>query len=286
MESEYKKVGQHFKGCEEMTDTSSDLKRKIIAASVAGIMLTCQTGCNTYVSTSDVDEVEHAIVTSEPSTEQTNTAVKESSSISKPQSDAETIEEVNRLMIAEEISTPFKSHADRIVDSAQVQLSEADFKQTIASVGTYDKTTGASDQAEYINELLNHTTMQYGEQMTTKVMRACGYSCLDDSSIATTKRYYEEAKDMDEFLDKLNKNGIGGGKLHFEGKHIIATYDQCYCALASQKDKLPGCYCQCSCGWFEKLFVEVIKKPVKVNIKESIISGEQHCTFDILIEDL
>lgn len=261
---------------------------KIIATSMAGLMLTCQTGCHAYQSVEPVTSIE-------PAMEQTNSDVEEEakantesmrSSISKPQPEAETPEEINKLKIAEEITNPFITHAERMVDSAKVQLSEQEYEQTIEAVGEYTKRTGAGDQAEYINDFMDHTTTQYGEEAATKVLRACGYNCINEGIINTAKQCYEEAKDMNEFLDKLNQKGIGGGHLHFEGKHIIATYDQCYCTIGGQKDKLPGCYCQCSCGWFEKLFVEVVKKPVNVDIKESFILGQQQCTFDIMIDDL
>lgn len=282
-----KKVNQQINSCHEFADTSTNFTRKIIDTSVAGIMLTCQAGCQSCTPTS-------ISTTSDSGFNQKNSDVEEVeintdnqiSSVSKPQLKAEAIEEVNMLKIAQEINKPFKNHAGRIMDSAEVQLSKQDYEQTLDCVGTYTSNSGASDQAEYINKFLDHTSTHYGEQATTQILRACGYNCIDEYTISAAKECYSEAKDMNEFLEKLNAKGIGGGHLRFEGKHIIATYDQCYCSLGNQKDKLPGCYCQCSCGWFEKLFVEVMGKPVNVSIKESVILGQQHCTFDILIEEL
>ena len=117
-------------------------------------------------------------------------------------------------------------------------------------------------------------------------MRACGYKCIDSSIIETAKNIYEESKDLQAFVEKLNAEKIGGGQLTLEGNKIKAIYDQCYCDVQGIKKDRTRCYCQCSCGWFEKLFATVLEQPVSVNLTESIKNSGQKCTFDIILDDI
>ena len=40
-------------------------------------------------------------------------------------------------------------------------------------------------------------------------------------------------------------------------------------------------YCECSAGWYKKLFSEVFEKDVSVKILNTIINGANECTFEI-----
>ena len=40
-------------------------------------------------------------------------------------------------------------------------------------------------------------------------------------------------------------------------------------------------YCECSAGWYMKLFSEVFEKKVNVKIVDTIVNGASECTFEI-----
>lgn len=40
-------------------------------------------------------------------------------------------------------------------------------------------------------------------------------------------------------------------------------------------------YCECSAGWYMKLFSEVFEKNVSVKIIDTIVNGADECTFEI-----
>lgn len=44
---------------------------------------------------------------------------------------------------------------------------------------------------------------------------------------------------------------------------------------------MPACYCECSAGWFEKLFSRVLGKEVCVNLKHTILDGRDECMFEV-----
>ena len=87
---------------------------------------------------------------------------------------------------------------------------------------------------------------------------------------------------MSEFLRLLNDQYIGGGQLRIdENGKIIGTYLKCYCGIAKVIKVMPSCYCECSAGWFEKLFSEVFERRVEVKLIHTILDGYSECVFEI-----
>jgi predicted hydrocarbon binding protein len=80
----------------------------------------------------------------------------------------------------------------------------------------------------------------------------------------------------------LNQNNIGGGLLRIVDNRIIGEYAHCYCGAAKNTKDMSPVYCECSAGWFEKLFSSVFEKPVEVVVKRTILQGDASCLFEII----
>lgn len=59
------------------------------------------------------------------------------------------------------------------------------------------------------------------------------------------------------------------------------VYAKCYCNIPKKVDTMNKQYCECSAGWYERLFSEVFEKDVEVQIIDTIINGANECTFEI-----
>jgi len=88
---------------------------------------------------------------------------------------------------------------------------------------------------------------------------------------------------MTDFLSKMNQTRIGGGKLRIEDDKIIGIYEKCYCDLPKHTENLCSDFCDCSGGWYKKLFSEVLGKNVIVKKQKTILDGANECTFEIYI---
>lgn len=143
-------------------------------------------------------------------------------------------------------------------------------------------TATAAKQGKIIKSCLE--TLEKTGVDTKPIMRDC--NCLSEAVIKKAKAAYGQAQgDMNLFLELLNEKGIGGGQLRLEEKDlIIAVYSKCYCGVAKGVKGLSAGYCQCSAGWFQKLFSRTLEKNVTVNIIHTIISGENDCVFEIIVE--
>lgn len=137
-------------------------------------------------------------------------------------------------------------------------------------------------QGEFILAAVERLRRDFPNTFVRELIRPCGYCCISVSTIKTARKIYRESLgDMATVLERLNAEGIGGGKLRFENGLIIARYDQCRCSVPLAFEKLPPEYCECSAGWFEKLFSETFGREAAVTIRRSIITGGDCCEFEI-----
>lgn len=148
-----------------------------------------------------------------------------------------------------------------------------------SQIGIIDDKATPLKQARYINDILNVT-----EKMNicmTNTMCKCGGCCLSANAVKTAKKLYAKSNNITEFLNLLNEADIGGKNLHISGDKIIAVYKKCYCNIPKKVENLNKNYCECSAGWYMRLFSEVFEKKVNVEIVDTIVNGASECTFEI-----
>ena len=148
-----------------------------------------------------------------------------------------------------------------------------------ARIGDIDAAATPRKPAAYIHQLLN-TACDLCIDMTAP-MRRCGGQCLSSSAVKTAKKLRAKAGDTAEFLRLLNEANLGGGQLRIESGRIIAVYTRCFCNIPKAAKQLNPRYCECSAGWYQRLFTEAFGRPVSVRILETIVGGASQCTFEI-----
>lgn len=170
---------------------------------------------------------------------------------------------------------------ERVLESINDKLGNEIYNDLVSKVGTIGDKPTPVKQGRYMKSLLDELSSNYGIETTKKVMRPCGYQCISNKVIKTTKLFYMESDNIEEFLKRLNENHIGGGYLHTKDNKIIALYDRCYCGIPKSAENISSIYCECSAGWFEKLFSSVFGKEVDVKGIDTILNGADKCTFEI-----
>ena len=165
--------------------------------------------------------------------------------------------------------------AKRIIDNMDKQ----DALKICQQIGTVDENATPLKQARYINDILN--TAEKMNICMTDTMRKCGGCCLSANAVKTAKKLYAKSNSIEEFLKFLNDADIGGRNLHISDDKIIAVYKKCYCNIPQKINNINKNYCECSAGWYMKLFSEVFGKNVTVRIVDTIAGGASECTFEI-----
>lgn len=170
---------------------------------------------------------------------------------------------------------------ERIFESIKTSTGIDSYNSIVADCGVLDLKATPTEQARYVKVIVDRINENQGEEAAKKVMKPCGYQCISSSIIAEAKKLHEESGNIDDFLQLLNEQGIGGGQLHTRDGKIIGVYNTCYCDLANQAKDMSSVYCYCSAGWFEKLFSAILGDSVKVEKIQSILDGSDSCIFEI-----
>lgn len=165
--------------------------------------------------------------------------------------------------------------AKRVIDN----MDEENALAICSHIGVIDENATPLKQARYMNDILD--TAEEMNICMTDTMHKCGGECLSANAIKIAKKLYAKSKDVAEFLQLLNEADIGGKNLHISGDKIIAVYKKCYCNIPKKVEHMNKNYCECSAGWYMKLFSEVFEKNVAVQIVDTIVGGASECTFEI-----
>jgi len=173
------------------------------------------------------------------------------------------------------------SKCERILDSIRLNAGEDIYKKIVEVYGELPLKSSPTKQAKYVKSILNEIENNIAENIVEKVMKHCGHLCISNGTIEEAKKLFERTKNVEEFLDLMNEKHIGGGGLHMDSGNIIGIYNKCYCGMAKNLEDMPASYCNCSAGWFEKLFSSVFNKTVKVTKFQTILEGADKCVFKI-----
>ena len=165
--------------------------------------------------------------------------------------------------------------AKRLIENMDEKVAD----RVRSKIGDIDEKATPRKQARYVNEVLN--TVAEENVCMVDTMRNCGACCISANAVKIAKKLYAKSNSIEEFFVLLNEADIGGQNLHIVNGKIIAIYKKCYCNLPKKIDNMNPVYCECSAGWYKKLFSEVFEREVKVQIIDTILNGARECVFEI-----
>jgi len=151
---------------------------------------------------------------------------------------------------------------------------------------TFESTNSYTEKAAWVKEMVVRLEANVSPDQYIKIMQDCGRKCCGLTHRKLAREIWNESKSMSEFIDMLNKKGIGGGRLKLiNNKTIKGGYNRCYCGLVKKTNKKfpTKTYCQCSTGWYKQLFESAFEREVQVELLQSIITGAKTCEFVIHI---
>ncbi len=154
--------------------------------------------------------------------------------------------------------------------------------------------TDKKKTTSFMKDAMQRLDATVDEKTRIQIMQECGYNCakknhkMIERAIARRKKFGS----IDEFLDAEQKKPMKGTKLVREGNILYQFYVpqtftrpmRCYCGLFRElpnEETVSITYCNCSKGFVEKYWEEVLQRPVKVDILHSAISGSKDCKFAV-----
>ncbi len=145
-----------------------------------------------------------------------------------------------------------------------------------------------SEKSSWWMSAVGKLVKEVGKDKAENTMRLCGQKCCGQGTRKTAKRLMKKSKSLKEFLKRASTDGLKEGEVEYKLKDkntITGTFHRCFCKQVSQAKPQSKniLYCQCSAEFHKQYFQAALEKPIKVEIKQSIINGAKTCKFIIHI---
>jgi predicted hydrocarbon binding protein len=131
----------------------------------------------------------------------------------------------------------------------------------------------------WTTSLINSMDKELDNQTRSKILQACGRACAQRNSAPLIKSFPGK---LDGLLAKMKEMWLESYAHDAKKGLIVLTgrkSDKCPCPIHPAKGTKS--YCECANGHMDELFSKVIGKPVKVELIESVLGGNQRCSWRI-----
>jgi predicted hydrocarbon binding protein len=132
--------------------------------------------------------------------------------------------------------------------------------------------------------LLHKSIATLDEQQQAEIMKPCGHGCAEDLLALSEKFLERKVESLQDLILGWNmireKTGLAGKwEVEPQGK-IRGIFKECGCPLVSSGlIELNRVQCYCTQGMMETIFSTVARRPVEVEIKQTIGRGDDVCHF-------
>ena len=144
-----------------------------------------------------------------------------------------------------------------------------------------DSSTNAEAARLRFSKLIEILDTRLPEQERKQVLHALGGKCADTYRADLLDRYKGDIKG---FLEEGRRNWMAEAE-YDETKGTIRIVDKgpsCSCPMV-KVGVTPGTFCDCTLGWQEQAYSEILGRPVKAELEESILRGGKRCVYRITI---
>jgi hypothetical protein len=142
--------------------------------------------------------------------------------------------------------------------------------------GSQSKDRSQKFKEAWVTTLMKNLDGQFDEKTRARLMEACGRDCARRGSIKMAEACEGNIAKLVKSLAKI----LGDENCSIKDNVIHLGYDKCYCELvADGPERLSDTYCNCSKGWVLEMFETAARRPVKVEVLQTIKRGAASCRF-------
>jgi hypothetical protein len=142
--------------------------------------------------------------------------------------------------------------------------------------------SGRADAAKLrFSKLVEILETRLPEQERKQVFHALGVKCADTYRADLIDRYKGNIRG---FLEEGRQHWMAEAD-YDEAKGTIRIVDKgpsCSCPMV-KIGVTPGSFCDCTLGWQEEAYGEILGRPVKAELEESILRGGKRCVYRIRV---
>lgn len=171
---------------------------------------------------------------------------------------------------------------------------EAVRKKIIESCGQVTEKSSKKEMAEWVRCAMEKLDALVDEETRVKIMENCGRNCaeVNKRTIERAKARRKKFKTENEFLEAEQQKPMPGTRFERKGNvlywfftpHTFRRPMRCFCGLMRGlpvDEQVSRTYCNCSKGFVTRFWEGVLKKPVKIEVLQSALSGAEECKFKI-----
>lgn len=115
-------------------------------------------------------------------------------------------------------------------------------------------------------------------------MHHCGAACAEISDLylgaIETRNDFARDKDPDKRFAAFKRNYYNRPDFIKKGRQITVIFKKCTCPLVKEGVHDPF-LCNCTIGFTKKIFESLFEKPVAVELKTSILRGDNVCRQEV-----
>jgi hypothetical protein len=175
---------------------------------------------------------------------------------------------------------PRTGRIGRFVKILEKEVSKDEMMKILKDSDKYN-TFNPSKKAEWWKDTIIRMENEIGIEKTKETLCKCGQKCCGQGHRKTVRKKFEESKSIKEFLEKISFKDV---TYELTDKNtIVAEYQRCFCGnVKTAKTTFPNLtYCECGTEFNRQYFSAAFQKPVKVELKNSVIHGSDRCKYFI-----
>jgi hypothetical protein len=157
------------------------------------------------------------------------------------------------------------------------------------------KSTNAKDISVWMKQAIDRLDTCTTPEKCSQIMGACGSACYAShrKMVSGYKTRRMKHKTEAEFLQAELKQTVKNNRLELKDKNTLIQYytpknmksnERCFCSLVKnlpQGTAMSPTYCQCSRAFIQNQWENALGRPLKVEVKETCLSGADECKFII-----
>lgn len=139
------------------------------------------------------------------------------------------------------------------------------------------------------------------ESLKIEILSACSCRCYDEH-LTYLKEVYKETQNIDKLLEAMHKTVFRMKPIRDKNRIIITKapahpeeykkattpeekrYHFCHCEnVRAVKSEISKTYCYCGAGWCKNIWEEVLGRPVTIEIRQSVLLGDDACQFAVYL---
>lgn len=174
------------------------------------------------------------------------------------------------------------SWIEKLNRSLELSVDDATRAAIMEGSESLTSASGPQKKATWVGNAMERMDSMLDEKTRIEVMERC--SCDFEARKRVARRIYEESTDIDDFIKRL---GMRCNKLERVGNILYSIKTEgCDCGwVRATKTPISPTFCHCGKGYIARYFEAVFQKPVRVDVIQAAVWGDEVCRFAIYLDD-